>query len=119
MKRDPDLIREILLNVEAHPDWMMPNVTAATDHMTLLGHVKLLQDAKYLVAEKGKSGATHGYRITWQGHEFLDDIRDPEIWRKTKGGAKEVGSWSIKLLGDLATGFVRAKAIELGLPIVA
>lgn len=26
-------------------------------------------------------------RLTWQGHEYLDSIRDPEIWTKTQGGS--------------------------------
>jgi hypothetical protein len=25
-------------------------------------------------------------RLTWDGHEFLDAIRDPEVWRRTKEG---------------------------------
>jgi hypothetical protein len=33
----------------------------------------------------------------------------PEIWAKTKEGTKLAGSFSLKLLGDLATGFVKTK----------
>ena len=58
-----------------------------------------------------------GWRITWAGHEFLDTVRDPEIWRKTKNGADQLGSWTIKILADMASGYVRAKAQELGLPL--
>lgn len=77
----------------------------------------MLKDAGFLAHEKMLAGGQFGWRLTWQGHEFVDEVRDPEIWRKTKEGAEKVGSWSIKLLGELAAGFVRAKAAELGLPL--
>ena len=56
-------------------------------------------------------------RITWEGHEFLDKVRDPEIWKKTKDGASRLNSWGVKLVGELASGYIRAKATELGLPL--
>ena len=118
MKRDPELIRAILLKVEEHHDHIMPNIGAETHYQTLSGHVNLLQDAGYLSPAQPTTRTTYGYRITWQGHEFLDTTRDTEIWAKTKNGAEKLGSWSIKLLGELAVGFVRAKAVEMGVPIM-
>jgi hypothetical protein len=46
-------------------------------------HLDLLIQAGML---KGKSGFTTTAisRLTWHGHEFLDDIRDHDIWSKTK-----------------------------------
>ncbi len=43
------------------------------------------------------------------GHQYLEAIRDPEIWRKTKEGASLAGSFSIDLLGKLANGFIRTQ----------
>lgn len=48
-------------------------------------------------------------RLTMAGHEYLDTIRDEEIWRRTKEGAGAVGSFSLETLGALARGFVREK----------
>lgn len=78
----------------------------------MVGYIQLLLSGGLL-----ESSQRSVYRISWAGHEFLDSVRDPEIWRKTKDGATKVGSWSLKLLGEMATGFVRAKAVELGLPL--
>jgi Hypothetical protein (DUF2513) len=25
--------------------------------------------------------------LTWQGHEFLETVRDPDVWERTKEGA--------------------------------
>jgi len=49
--------------------------------------------------------------LTWCGHEFLDEVRDNEIWRKTKDGAQSAGSFSFDLLKSLARGFAK-KQIE-------
>jgi hypothetical protein len=40
--------------------------------------------------------------LTWKGHEFLDTIRSPEIWRKTKDGLREIRGWSIDLARQIA-----------------
>ncbi|WP_126941637.1 DUF2513 domain-containing protein, partial [Xanthomonas sp. BRIP62409] len=59
----------------------------------------------------------NGWRITSDGHDFLDSVRDPEIWRKTKSGAGQLGSWTVRMLAEMASGYVRAKAKDLGLPL--
>jgi len=43
------------------------------------------------------------------GHEFLDSVHGPENWRKTKAGADKLSWFYIKLLGKVASGFVRAR----------
>jgi hypothetical protein len=46
-------------------------------------------------------------RLTWEGHDFLNSIRDPKIWEKTKKGVEGAGGFTV----DLAKGFVK-KQIE-------
>jgi hypothetical protein len=58
-------------------------------------------------------------RLTYAGHQYLENIRDPEIWRKTNEGAKKIGSFSLETLGELAKGLVRQQikrhtGIDLG-----
>jgi hypothetical protein len=50
-------------------------------------------------------------RLTWEGHDFLDSIRDPKIWEKTKKGVEGAGGFTVDLLKDLAKGFMK-KQIE-------
>lgn len=119
MKREMELIRQILLVGEAWHDATIPVFDVpGRDNQTIDAHIKMLADVGYLKAVTSDRGGHYGWRITWNGHEFLDEVRDPVIWQKTKDGAEQVGSWSIKLIGDLASGFIRAKAIDLGLPIL-
>ena len=86
-------------------------------------HINLLMQADYVHAcELPDANTEYGYllqdaELKWAGHEFLNEIRDPEIWRKTKAGAAKVGSWSLSIIGALAKGFAMQKAQELGLPV--
>jgi hypothetical protein len=50
-------------------------------------------------------------RITWNGHDFLDSIRDPRIWDKAKRQVQGAGGFTVDLLKDLAKGLVK-KQIE-------
>lgn len=114
MKRDMESVRELLLWMEAQDEWMftyhhlpeMPDMNGSIAYAQMLLSGGLLESSQQGVV-----------RISWEGYEFIEKIRDPEVWRKTKEGAASVGSWSVKLLGDVAAGFIRAKAIEFGLPI--
>jgi hypothetical protein len=54
-------------------------------------------------------------RLTWEGYDFLDHIRDPAIWRLVKRSATKVGSWSIETLAVIAKSMILAKVETLGL----
>lgn len=49
--------------------------------------------------------------VTWSGHDFIDSIRDPDVWDRTKAGASKAGRFTVELLKDLAKGFIK-KQIE-------
>ena len=42
-------------------------------------------------------------------HEYLDTVRNSEVWRRTEEGARAVGSFSLATLGALPRGLVREK----------
>lgn len=116
MKRDMDKVRGVLLAIEEldRPLYLThgtPAIGGTEGGREMIEYLTLLVSAGFL--DKGQHST---YRMTWEGQVFLDKVRDPEIWQKTKEGAGKLGSWSVKLLGDIATGFIRAKAAELGVP---
>jgi hypothetical protein len=49
--------------------------------------------------------------LTWKAHDFLDSVRDPEIWEKTRKGIEDAKGFTFDLIRDLAKGFVK-KQIE-------
>jgi len=71
----------------------------------------LMQEAGFLLTEKGSMLFPAIGGLSWQGHDFLDSVRNPDVWAKTKKGAEAAGGFTADLLKDLAKGFVK-KQIE-------
>lgn len=47
--------------------------------------------------------------LTWQGHQFLDNIRSDTVWHKTKTKvAESIGSASVSILSQVAASFVKS-----------
>jgi len=116
MTLDKDLIREILLALEAdESDPRAPILLNVPGHAPeeIAYHVHLLAEAGFIKAID--FGSSDGYdwqpqRLTYNGHEFLDTVRDPEVWRETKEAAKKIGASSVQLLWELGKGLVKLKA---------
>lgn len=78
-------------------------------------HLVLLHDAGYLRCEPVRSSTSdrviyvRPFDLTWQGHEFLDKIRNPRIWDEVIASIKEQGfaSASVELLKMLADAAIR------------
>ena len=87
MKRDMDLIREVLLEVEkveGWDDWKQIEFKDR-DPEEISYHVMLLAEAGLIEAKKiCDGGAWLPMRLTWEGHEFLDAARNDTVWKKTK-----------------------------------
>ena len=43
------------------------------------------------------------YEITWEGHKFLDTIRDNKVWSETKNILSKVSSCSISFVSNIAS----------------
>lgn len=117
MKRDMDLVREILLTTEASGESPLGWVKLEFENWPLKEvsyHVVLLAEARMIEMQDLCNMGPDGYdykpkRLTWYGHEFLDTIRDDDIWQKTRAGAEKVGGISIELFAALAKGLVKQK----------
>ena len=119
MKRDMDLIRELLLKLESWPvergDMVpiSPGAISTENHSPheIEYHLTLLKEAGFVDFPQEWQAGFFFRVITWEGHDFLDPVRDPKIWAKTKDGALAAGGFTVDLLKDLAKGFVK-KQIE-------
>ncbi len=126
MKRDMDLIRELLLRIEKHAKPATGIAGRYLEVRDLRLHVEgydraqVVYHAYLLVQAELVDGFSRGvdeYHIlvkglTWRGHDFLDDVRDPKIWHATKACAKKAGGFSFDLLRALAKGFLKKKVEE-------
>lgn len=86
MKRDMDLIRAILLEVEksTSPEGCQINLPGHSPG-ELYYNAQLAQEAGLIDARfLPNSDAFHVLRLTYAGHEFLDAARNDTLWVKAK-----------------------------------
>ena len=113
MKRDPELLRLLLLEVEKRDE---PFVTTDVeiggyDSEQIAHHAALLHDAGFLVGQE--SSTTAGFRffverLTFSGHDFLETIRCRSIWRRTRDRMDREGvGFVLGVARDLALSLVR------------
>ncbi len=110
MKRDMDLVRSILLEVEEKPPsdhgWVDIKVEGYTPE-EIWYHVKILDEAGLIKAHDLSSFRSDEWkpeRLTWEGHEFLESSRDKNRWEKAKKiMADKVGGVSYELIKLLLT----------------
>lgn len=117
MKRDMDLIRELLIAIEQDPQYNATDLFAFNEPADLgitsrsvdevAYHLQMLIDSGLIT---GKRSMTPIYgALTMAGHDFLDSVRDSAIWTKTKETASQAGGFSLRLLGEIATGLIKTQ----------
>lgn len=117
MRRDDDLIRSLMFEAEAAADWRLVETGAielnpSREVGRRAYHLMLLCDAG-LFTQVSKDT----FRLTNVGHDWLAAVRDDTIWTKTKEAAGKVGGASLQIMGSIATGFVKQKLADLGIPL--
>lgn len=90
MKRDMDLMRGILIEIENSDDdplgWLEISIDGFSE-MEVSYQIKLLDEAGLIHAQDLSSTDGMDFRaksLTWQGHEFLDNAKDENVWKDAK-----------------------------------
>lgn len=116
MKRDMDLVRKILFEIEAHPPTYGPlniNIDGYSKEQ-IDYNLTLMADAGLIIGINAGSESGYGnystitipMRMTWEGHEFLDASRDEGVWVKAKEKLKSLG-------GEVPLEVVKTVLIEI------
>ena len=91
MKRDMDLIRLILLEIEDkyHSTAIYDLQINGYNIETVAYHCKILHEAGLISSYNAQYADNMIYcfgvgALTWDGNDYLDKVRDNSIWRKTK-----------------------------------
>lgn len=122
MRLDYDFIRQLLFVFEEKldgktnftykniEDWILD-----VDKGKLFYHVKYLADANYIQITdfSFSTGSSYIIDLTPKGHEFLNNIRDKNIWSKTKEAIGPFGSVAISAVSEVAASIIKAK-LNLG-----
>lgn len=119
MKRDWDVIREVLIEVEGltAADRDSKTYGLGDDHAKIdpikSEHALLLWKAGYLEAiDVGTMAgpAIISPALTWHGHDLLDTLRSKAVWERIKTTAKQKGIEltfdAVKMLGKTALEYV-------------
>lgn len=121
MKRDMDLIREILLQVEAAPtdDKRLFIKVEGYSKEEIYYHTKLLYEADLIHVYTQTGIGVMGSRswplsLTSSGHDFLDAARDSTNWKKAKSIIGEkLGSTTLEILKEVLVSVAKG-AVGLG-----
>jgi hypothetical protein len=106
MKRDMDLIRNILLLAEDAQDTVgIDDLIVLNDNRKTIGfHVELMV-AHGLVSGNVEYSGTGSCvvadvnNLTWDGYDYLDSIRSPKVWKRAKQAISEtVGDTSLSVI---------------------
>ena len=116
MKRDMDLIRAMLLKVEADPHGFAPvrieipnhSQEEVQYHAFLLGEAGLAQVTD-VTANGSDSPAALIVRLTWQGHEFLDAAREDDSWKTAKDTIGKIGGATLQIWIAVLTRLIEKK----------
>jgi DNA-binding HxlR family transcriptional regulator len=117
MKRNMDLIRDILLEIEKQPDrhtWFSLQFEGVT-LQEIDQHLLLLEDAGFIrLTRKTASNedTVFAARLTWQGHEFLEAIKADERWERLKTAMAGTGGFVAEVAKAIALSWMKA---DLGL----
>ena len=119
MQRNWDIIRKILIEIEAlstEDSAFNSTDLQQADPETTAYHMRLMLEAKLIVGGcRDAMGPPfcHASRLTWEGHEFLDKIKNETVWNKVKATARSNSiDLSFTVIKDLAKALI-ASAIAL------
>jgi len=111
VKRDMNVVRQLVLAIEASPSGFAPKdlIIDGYTHEEIGYHLYIMLEAGLIrgadVTVLGsKSPEAIATSLTWTGHEFADASRDEDLWAKAMKLTKEkTGSVTIDLLMKLLT----------------
>ena len=128
MKLNPDCIRAVMLEIEkSHKYYQDDDGNVTVDPLQMADICKALpkynpEDIYYTLFNLEQAGyidlfkrwasghlyACHVNHMTFAGHEFLGEIRDPKQWSLVKKGLKSAKSFSLDLVSAVAKGVAKA-----------
>ncbi len=112
MKLNHDCVRDLMLFIEDNLDMgfymdISKIAIPSYENQELLYTALKLQEAGYLTTDISRflDGKTNVrvLEITWEGHKFLDTIRDNKVWSQTKSVLSKVSSASITFASSVAS----------------
>lgn len=120
MKRDMDLIREILLQIETFEDddTISGMQIEGYSHEEITYHVLLLNEAGLIQAKilYGMDSVMPEnyeiFRMTWEGYDFLEACRDETRWNQAKGVIGDIRGASFEVIKMILIELMKTQAVQ-------
>ena len=124
MKIDYDCIRDVLIALEEHLtlnddltykeisiiDFIHFEELSQYDKKQIAYCIYKLAEAQYIktiqVPISSKTSYSSIKCITYKGHEFISNTKNPSIWKKTINIAKQIGVFSMPILSQIAANVI-------------
>lgn len=122
MKLDMDCVRDILLACESSDPMRTPTMTE--DIAAIYGEKWDSRDIKYTVSKMSEGGLITAtilndgcpidqqevaiFSITWNGHQFLEQVRDDKRWSGVKTALSAIRNYSLSAISSVAEGMTSA-----------
>lgn len=125
MKRDLDLVRNILVTAEKSdgPVDAGTLLNCCSDLRVIAFHVELMRENGLIRADVEYDGLADAPMdvtvdgITWDGYDYLDAIRSDKVWRKANDAiSSSVGDTSLSVVKETCT-MVATELIKTSLGI--
>lgn len=108
MKRNMDLIRDLLILIEEQDkDSRELKLPPEMDRTVAVYHLNLMEQAGFTtnnIQYADNKPLWINSKLTWDGHDFLDSIKNDTVWNKTKEAIKskglEIGQLSFGVLKE-------------------
>ncbi|ORU93108.1 MAG: hypothetical protein A6F70_04830 [Cycloclasticus sp. symbiont of Bathymodiolus heckerae] len=104
MKRNMELVREILRTINEHEHGFSPKdieIKGFTQeqigyHCLLLGEAGLIEISDSTTCASNSPSASP-VRLKWDGHEFIDNATNEKVWSQAKGAVDKLGEVSFSV----------------------
>ena len=129
MKLDYNCVRNIMLSIESLEQGQYLNEVNGSVFPLLKEYPA--EKIAYTIERLVEAGYIPNYRVThmpydrihydidsltWEGHQYLDCIRNDDIWDKTSKKTSLLNSIPFKMIADIAKELIRAKLDGVELP---
>lgn len=121
MKLDQDVIRNLLLELESQEYNSSLNEKQlrefsdkkGVDWKQLIYTIQRLNEARYIESRVNYANndvyLVNISNITYEGHQFLDNIRDKNVWEMTKKRLSSIASVSLPIINEVASAIIKDK----------
>jgi hypothetical protein len=121
VKLNQDCVRNLLLTIEEELSINEPLDAVRLQQKPRLQQYSL-DDIVYTISKLKEAGFINAdvlvtldgtdaivSSLTYNGHLFLDNIRDDGVWKLTKQAASKLSSVSLNILAELASSYIKNK----------